>query len=600
MKKLISLFLMIFLAFALKAQVVSISPSSAFLSQTITATITLSPGILQAGTPLSVTDIYLEQNGNKIYTDAFSVSQIFPGTPPYTDSLSTNFTIPPGAILGWYDVHVITNAPGPINNVLVNGFLIPAVGSCPVPFNVSGSALSGSTEQINWSPSVIADTFRVRYRLTGTSNYFYKDVDGAGNVSTTVISGLAPGTTYDVDVSTICDGIKSTYSVPVASFTTLSQSVNCAVPFGITIAPVTATTAQVNWSNFVVSDTFRIRYYQTPGNYFYQDVNGGGAHTFTLTNLQPATSYNVQISSICLGVGNGYSPAISFVTLAGQSSCTIPIGTDTSGVTGSTATILWTNSVSADTFRVRYRKQSGGPDLYKNVNGSNYSTLLQNLDPLTTYIYQVSSVCGGSGTGYSTQKTFTTTNTFLPCSTIPFGLSSTPTSNSTATVSWTLLVSADSFLIRYSVNGTTNYLWKKVSGSAGNTATLSGLSPNTTYQWQVRTACNGAPLSSYSVSNIFGTPFRLAQSKNEYSRVLLYPNPVADVLNVEFTGYQEEDILLFIHDATGRKVLSYSLRVRPGENFTTANVSDLAPGVYYLNLVTNKDVTVRRAFIKSY
>ncbi len=587
----------LFFSIASKAQVVSVSPSSAFLSQTVSTTITLSSGILQAGTPLATTDIYIEQSGYKIYTDAFSISQIYPGTPPYDDSLTTDFTIPAGAILGWYDVHVITYAPGPIDNILVNGFLIPAVGSCPVPFNVNASTVTGSSELISWSPTVIADTFRIRYRPSGTNNYSYMDVDGAGSVTSATISNLTPGVLYDVDVSTRCTGISSTYSVPIDTFTTLSQVQNCTIPFGITITPVTSTTAQVNWTNLVSADTFRIRYYQTPGNYKYIDVNGGGAHSFTITNLIPNSSYNVQLSTVCLGTGNGYSPVISFVTLSGQVNCVIPWGVDTSNVTGSTANILWSASVTADTFRIKYRKQSGGPDLYKNVNGSSHNGVLQNLDPNTVYIYQVSSVCLGIGSGYSAVKSFVTTNTFLPCTTIPFGLSSNATSNSTATISWTPLVSADSFLVRYSVNGTQNYIWKKVSGLAGNTTTLTGLTPNTTYQWQVRTACNAAPPTTYSVSDIFGTPLRLAQSISESDDITLFPNPATESIHVVFSSSEEKNIMVQITDISGRVLYVDNFIAINGRNHFQAPVSDFSSGIYFLRIFSGNTLFGKLHFI---
>ncbi len=576
------------LFFNLQGQVVSMSPSSAFLNQTVTSIIKLSPGVIQAGNPPSViTDVFLKQGDSIIYTNAFTSTQIFPGAAPYTDSLTADFTIPVYAKPGWYEVHVKTYDifNSLIDNILTYGFVVRLPGSCPVPFNISADTISGSgtSEIISWDPAVTADTFRIRYRESGTNNYFYKDVPGAGNVTFDTIFGLSPGALYDIDVSTICTGIHSTYSAPVDTFTTLPQVFSCVIPYSVSFSFIANTSVQVSWTDYVTATTFRLRYFETDTTTAkYVDVNGAGPHNVTLLNLRPGTTYKVQVSSVCLGAGTGYSFIRSFTTVASPTSCVKPWATDTSNVTNSTATIQWTPLVSADTFRIRCSVFGSTNYIYFNSPGlSGNSKTITDLMPNTTYQYQVSAVCLGQGSGYSPSRLFTTVNAPVLCGK-PYGLTTSNITNANADISWTNMITADSFLIRYSINGSTNYTWKKIVGSSFST-NINGLAPLTTYQWQVRSLCNSAP-SPYSLPVTFGTPPKLAHPVSQFFAPEIFPNPAFDFFSIRFTGSYEGDAQLLISDLSGRILSEKNYPVYVGNNELGIDVSFLSAGVYFLEL----------------
>lgn len=785
MKKLLSLCIFYFLINATFAQVASIRPASANRGQTLTTTISLSNGVMvNSSPPTGATDIYLQQGATIIYTDAFSTAQIYPSPsyPYFTDSMYTDFTIPANAPLGWYDVHVITYqfafpwiSYTPVDNILANGFLVPAVNSCPVPSGLSATGITNTSATINWTTPTVADTFRIRYK-TATSNYFYLDLQGSGGLTSAVLSNLSPGTTYYVDISTICNGaISSTYSVPVLNFTTTTTAVpcirpydisansitntsanilwtnyvtadtfriryteintlnyhyinstsaiphtqalsnlnpgttytlqiasicsgvssgystiftfttastpiSCSRPYGLNASSITNTSAIISWTNFVVADTFRIRYAETgTSNFRYVNVNGALAHNYTFNNLSPATTYDVRISSICSGVSSGYSLLYSFVTTSTPVSCVRPWGLSSSNtantsitiswspyvtadtfrirytevgsgvfqyinqngalgnsvtitnlqantlysyqvssicsgvssgysassffttlsipvacvrphtvsvtnITNVSALINWTNMVSADTFRIRYNVQGSFSYLYLNQPGaSGNSATLTGLYPNTTYVFAISSICSGVSTGYCQSNTFTTSNLPIACA-IPTGLTSNNITNNSADVSWTPYVTADTFLIRYSVNGTTNYLWKKIPGTGGNGTTLLGLSPNTTYQWQVRSVCNANPLSSYSAPATFGTLLRVRKPEVALNELSVYPNPASDKVSVKFNFNESKTSTLEVFDLSGRMVYSESIATEVGENIVELDLSSLSSGTYFLKL----------------
>jgi hypothetical protein len=592
--------LLLFVVNFCSAQVVSISPAEEFRGQTVNVVIKLQPGVIQAANPPADSfDVYIMQGSARINSDAFTPAQIYPGTQPYDDSLHAAFSIPSTAVPGWYTVHVTTYTSGmvPVDNVLANGFLVRLPGSCSVPTGVDDSAVTATSAKIFWSPSVTADTFRVRYREIGTTNNFYKDINGAGGVDSTILNGLNPGATYLLDISTICSGIHSTYSLPLDTFTTSAQTANCAIPYSITFSAVTNTSVNISWNNNIVSDTFRIKYKITGSpSLLYKNVNGS-LHSTTLSNLLPGTSYDIQISSVCNGAGTGYSIVKTLTTASTAANCITPFGVSSSAITNTSALISWSNLITADTFRIRYNITGSSVFLYKDVAGSAFSATLNGLQPGTGYQYRVSSKCSGNGTGYSSQLSFTTTSTPSNCSTIPFGLNASNITNASATVTWTPLVTADSFLVRYSVNGTTNYKWKMVSGSAGNTTTLTGLSPTTTYQWQVRTKCNAAPATAYSASDIFTTPVRLAAPGALDGIVKVYPNPTSANLLIELNSEEECIARMNLVDMSGRIVYEKSIPVIRGFNSIELVMTDFASGIYQLNFSAG-DINFNKRVVK--
>ena len=461
-------------------------------------------------------------------------------------------------------------------------FIFNTPGVCVKPHGLTATSITTSSAVIGWSPLVSGNNFRVRYTVNGTSNYKYKTV--AGTVYSTSITGLIPGTTYNYQVSTICGGAGTGYS-GVSSFTTTSGPVSCIVPFGISSSNLTSSTARINWSVNVVADTFRIRYrLNGAGAYVYKNINGpGGITNGTITGLLPSSLYTYQVSSVCLGVSSGYSSTLNFTTISGAIACGIPTGVSSSAITSSTAQINWNNTVTADTFRLRYAENGTSSYYYKDVaGGAGYSTVISGLSPTTTYDVQVSSICLGVGSGYSSVHTFSTIPGTIPCAT-PYDLSTSGISQNTATIIWTPDVTADSFMVRYSVLGTTNYKWKKITGTGGVfSTTLTGLTNNTSYQWQVRSICNGVSVSVYSASYSFSTILRIAKPSTASADIglLIYPNPASKYFNLHFNAEENARCHFYLFDMAGRMVYNVDFESATGENLKEIKTSGLSQGIY--------------------
>ncbi|OJJ23325.1 hypothetical protein BKI52_02910 [marine bacterium AO1-C] len=83
----------------------------------------------------------------------------------------------------------------------------------------------------------------------------------------------------------------------------------------------------------------------------------------------------------------------------------------------------------------------------------------------------------------------------------PGGLSASSVTSSSATLGWNSVSGASNYDVRYRQQGTSS--WTNVNGVSGTSRNISGLSANTTYEFQVRANCTVA--GSYSSSTTFST-----------------------------------------------------------------------------------------------
>jgi hypothetical protein len=108
-----------------------------------------------------------------------------------------------------------------------------------------------------------------------------------------------------------------------------------------------------------------------------------------------------------------------------------------------------------------------------------------------------------------------------PCETIvPTSLNASAITASTATLEWSNIPSSQ-HTVRYRETGATN--WIEITGITGNSYDLTGLNPETEYEFQVNTVC-GAASSTFSSSFVFTTT------------ALTYCNAGGSNINDEYIG----------------------------------------------------------------
>ena len=193
------------------------------------------------------------------------------------------------------------------------------------------------------------------------------------------------------------------------------------------------------------------------------------------------------------------------------------------------------------------------------------SVTIAGLAPGTTYEFQVQVICSPGSSAYSASASFTTT--IDPCS-VPTGLSASSITTGSAILNWAVVSGAISYNIQYRLTGTS--LWATTS-SAISSVTLSGLTPGTTYEFQVQAVCSAGP-GAYSSTSSFVTT------------IIFCPVPAG----LAASHFSETITLLTWTASAG--AISYSIHYRQSGtttwNYRTASVNSipitgLTPGITY-------------------
>ncbi|MGB1207215.1 MAG: T9SS type A sorting domain-containing protein [Chitinophagales bacterium] len=175
---------------------------------------------------------------------------------------------------------------------------------------------------------------------------------------------------------------------------------------------------------------------------------------------------------------------------------------------------------------------------------------------------------------------------------IPTELWVTDLSCSAVTLHWTTMPNAEA----YQLAGRKQGGIAKVFPETQNTfrAFDNGLQTNTTYEWSVRTKCNGSwsdwhtPIATFITpicknSNYDSTqdPF-VNETDDFFHEINLYPNPTKNELHINFTSFATENMQLNVTDILGKTVLKQDIETKQGENKFTLEVEHLKTGTYFL------------------
>jgi hypothetical protein len=71
-------------------------------------------------------------------------------------------------------------------------------------------------------------------------------------------------------------------------------------------------------------------------------------------------------------------------------------------------------------------------------------------------------------------------------------------------------------------------------------------------------------------------------TNNSSPSLIIFPNPVAEVLNIQLYAQQQETTILHIYDLKGAIILHKQINIAKGNNFLKQDVSNLPKGTYYV------------------
>ena len=258
-------------------------------------------------------------------------------------------------------------------------------------------------------------------------------------------------------------------------------------------------------------------------------------------------------------------------------------------LSGNVVKLQWNVINTARRYRIRI-----------NINGAwvEYLTagvetfrFLNQLDPSTTYEYQIKSLCETGSSAWSASEFFTTTNDIcdIPASTGTSGVSS-----SEATIYWSAFADDIKYKVKY----------KPVSGGSwvetivNTTQRLaSPLLPNTLYKYKLKTKCSAGYTnwsSNYNFTTAaFNAPTTLRLQADDEA-VSIFPNPAKDVLNINFNSDKASSISVI--SSTG-KVIKH---LETTNNQNSMSISALEVGLYIVR-IQFKDQSIRmEKFVKAH
>lgn len=193
---------------------------------------------------------------------------------------------------------------------------------------------------------------------------------------------------------------------------------------------------------------------------------------------------------------------------------------------------------------------------------------------------------GYVGTGGASEKEFYqySPDCITPTSFITSNLK--PTS---VKVSWDIVPGAETYNIRYRETGTVP--WVKVTSQL-NYKKLTGLSPDTEYDWAVKAVCD--PVSNISsdwsaTQNFTTKPLRLENEIFESEFLLkILPNPFSDWTTISLSVKEPSQVVIELWDLSDRKLATLlDQAIEEGNHEIKLDRRGLAEGIYLLKVNMN-------------
>jgi hypothetical protein len=425
-----------------------------------------------------------------------------PLNPTLVTSHSVTLT---GLTLGTtYDFDVVSANLGAMSSTSANSTFTTTsvVSSPPVITNVATTNLTGTSVTVTWTTDQPSSS-QINYGTTtayGSSTTLDPTLVTAHSET---ITGLTAGTAYDFDVTSTTAASLSTTS-PNSTFSTPVSTATPPYVGYVAAWGINNTGATVTWSTDVLA-TAQMAYGTTTalGQLSPLQTAMTASHGVTLTGLNPGTEYYFVAQSTGADGATGYSAAMNFTTTGTQTTPPPVISNVTAtNITNTTATITWTTD-QATSSQVNY----GLSTTYTNSSTlsptlvTSHSVTLTGLAAGATYDFDVMSADSSAVSSTSANSTFSTTGTAPPP--VISNVSSSSVTSGSATITWTT-DQASTSVVNYGPTtgyGSTASLAPLVTS---HSVTLTGLSPNTTYDFDVVSA-NAANASSSSTNLTFTT-----------------------------------------------------------------------------------------------
>ena len=281
--------------------------------------------------------------------------------------------------------------------------------------------------------------------------------------------------------------------------------------------------------------------------------------------------YEFQIRAIYANDVSGWSETVSVTTDA--SPLVLPDNVHSAGKMVDSITLEWNSVDIATGYEIQYRAD-GDFELWEGSPITGTSATIGGLDASTPYEFQIRAVNGDGESDWS-ESIFVTT--VIPLN-LPGYITSPGKTANTVTLAWNTVSNASGYEIQYKTENATVWdTWTEIT----TTAIIDGLTPNTTYEFQVR----ALGIGDYTDSDWApATPLTVTTNK----AVLAIPTGVtvnagttAGTLTVSWNevGNASGYVIQYAIDATF--TIGVKTQTVASDTGTTANIESLTPGTLY-------------------
>lgn len=181
---------------------------------------------------------------------------------------------------------------------------------CAIPTGSATSNITDTTARFTWTAVSGALSYNVRYRQIGASTW----ITVSDSLTVYNVVGLTAGTNYEWQVQTVCSSTSSSSFTASTNFTTTG---GCAIPGGLAASAITNTTATLGWNAVTGSTSYTLQWKDSLVT-TWTTVTGLTAHSYNLTGLTAAHTYQFKVQTICGSGSSAYSNPASFITTGGS------------------------------------------------------------------------------------------------------------------------------------------------------------------------------------------------------------------------------------------------------------------------------------------
>lgn len=328
-------------------------------------------------------NVYIDYNNDKDFADAGETVYSSPAT---TAMITGTFTVPTTASTAAVRMRIImSDSPitsscdsysyGETEDYTVN--LISAT-SCNAPATLSASSVTSSGAVLSWGSVTGATGYTVQYKKTSVTTWTSVNV----SANSCTLSGLTAGTAYNWQVSTVCSGGNSAYTVGTNFTTTTTcsdayesnNSLSAAKAIGAnsTITALIGTSTDIDWFKITNTSTARnikitltnlpadydVRLYNSSGTLLKSSLNRGTTNESLIYNTSTVATYYIRVS----GYNAAYSS--SCYTLTSMISSTA-LRTDGSAaeeptIQASEEIVIYPNPTKNGTFNLTFENEYTG------------------------------------------------------------------------------------------------------------------------------------------------------------------------------------------------------------------------------------------------